>query len=63
RTADQYARFDYLFVNTALFNEVIKPKSRIYRGDHWFEASDHRPIYTSIVPVNKPHKIFQEAGN
>ncbi len=63
RTADQYARFDYLFVSPALFNEVIKPKSRIYRGEQWFEASDHRPIFTSIIPVNKPHKTFREAGN
>lgn len=58
RTADQYSRIDYLFVSAALFNEVIKPSARVYRGADWFEASDHRPVYSSIVPVNKPHKTF-----
>ena len=53
RTADQYARIDYLFVSRALFPEVIKAKSRVYRSAFWSEASDHRPIYTSIVPVNR----------
>ena len=55
RTADLYSRFDYLFVSPALFNEVVKSKSRVYRGDDWNEASDHRPVFASIIPVNRPH--------
>ncbi|MHA3773163.1 endonuclease/exonuclease/phosphatase family protein [Verrucomicrobiota bacterium sgz303538] len=53
RIADQYARIDYLFASPALFPEVVKNKSRVYRSEFWNEASDHRPIYTSIVPVNR----------
>jgi endonuclease/exonuclease/phosphatase family metal-dependent hydrolase len=56
RTADLYSRIDYLFVGPGLANEVLKAKSRVYRGDEWNLASDHRPIYTSIIPVNRPHK-------
>ena len=55
KTADLYSRLDYLFVSPALFNEVVKTKSRIYRGDDWNEASDHRPVFTSIIPVNRSH--------
>jgi endonuclease/exonuclease/phosphatase family metal-dependent hydrolase len=52
KTADEYARIDYLFVSQALFPEVNKSKSSIYRSNDWNTASDHRPIYTSIRPVN-----------
>ena len=62
RTADLYARIDYLFVSPALFGEVAKAKSRVYRGDHWDDASDHRPIYTSIIPVDRLHKTFAESA-
>lgn len=50
RTADQYARFDYLFVSNGLWREVVKDSATIYRSPYWFEASDHRPVYTSILP-------------
>ncbi|MEA3213758.1 MAG: hypothetical protein QOE70_6815 [Chthoniobacter sp.] len=53
KTADLYARIDYLFVSPALFREVIKEKSTVYRGPDWEIASDHRPVYASIVPVNR----------
>lgn len=53
RTADQYARIDYFFASRALLPEVVKDKSYVYRSRFWHEASDHRPIYTSIVPVNR----------
>jgi endonuclease/exonuclease/phosphatase family metal-dependent hydrolase len=55
RTADEYSRIDYLFVSPALFREVILEKSHVYRSEFWNDASDHRAIYTSIVPENKSH--------
>jgi len=55
KTADEYSRIDYLFVSPALFREVVLNKSRIYRSEanDWAAASDHRAVYTSIVPLNK----------
>ena len=54
KTADEYTRIDYLFVSPGLFREVIKDKSVVYRGPGWDIASDHRAVYTSIVPVDRP---------
>ncbi len=51
---DQYLRIDYLFVSPGLLREVVKEKSRVYRGSEWATASDHRAVYTSIVPVEHP---------
>jgi endonuclease/exonuclease/phosphatase family metal-dependent hydrolase len=53
KTADLYSRIDYLFVSPALFREVVKEKSSIYSGAEWNEASDHRPVFTSIIPLNR----------
>jgi endonuclease/exonuclease/phosphatase family metal-dependent hydrolase len=53
RAADLYSRFDYIFVSPALFREVIKAKSTVYRSSQWNEASDHRPVFATIIPVNK----------
>jgi endonuclease/exonuclease/phosphatase family metal-dependent hydrolase len=53
KAADLYSRFDYFFVNAALAHEIVLPHSGIYRSEFWNEASDHRLIYTSIVPVNR----------
>ena len=53
KAADLYSRFDYFFVNAALSREVILPHSGIYRSPYWNQASDHRPIYVSIVPANR----------
>jgi endonuclease/exonuclease/phosphatase family metal-dependent hydrolase len=55
KVADEYSRIDYLFVSPALFREVVLNKSRIYRSEinDWAAASDHRAVYTSIVPLNK----------
>jgi endonuclease/exonuclease/phosphatase family metal-dependent hydrolase len=53
KTADLYSRIDYLFVSPALFREVVKEKSSIYSGAQWNEASDHRPVFTSIIPLNR----------
>lgn len=53
KTSDEYSRIDYLFVSPALVPEVVKSKSQVYRGDDWSEASDHRPVSATIVPVNR----------
>ena len=53
KTSDEYSRIDYLFVSPALVREVVKSKSQVYRGDDWSEASDHRPVSATIVPVNR----------
>ncbi len=52
RTADIYSRFDYVFVNRALFKEIDKESSYVYRSDYWWDASDHRPVVVIVNPVN-----------
>jgi endonuclease/exonuclease/phosphatase family metal-dependent hydrolase len=54
RTADQYSRFDYIFVSKGAWPEVRRDSSTVYRGPNWFEASDHRPVYVTIIPIEKP---------
>lgn len=53
KVADQYSRIDYLFASPALFREVVLAKSRIYRSEFWNDASDHRPVFTTIIAENK----------
>lgn len=53
KTADQYSRIDYLFSSSGLLPEVNQSGSRIHRSDDWNAASDHRPIFTAIRPVEK----------
>lgn len=53
KTSDLYSRIDYFFASPALTREIVLPHSGIYRSDLWNKASDHRPIYTAIVPVDK----------
>ena len=53
KAADQYSRIDYIFVSPGLFREVVKDKSAVYRGPAWDEASDHRPVHATIIPVNR----------
>ena len=53
KTSDEYSRIDYIFVSPALSHEVIKQKSTVYRGPGWDVASDHRAVYTSIVPIDR----------
>ena len=55
KVSDEYSRIDYLFASPALFHEVVRAKSRVYRSEvnDWSDASDHRAVFTSIVPLNK----------
>ena len=53
RFADQYSRFDFLFVNKALLPEVLREESFIVSDPIWFTASDHRPVVTTIVAKDR----------
>ena len=57
KAADLYSRIDYIFVSPALHREVVLGKSRVYRSEYWNEASDHRPVMATILPLNKPFKV------
>jgi len=51
--ADEYARIDYLFVSPGLFPEVKRDTATVYRSEFWEQASDHRPVFVTITPVEK----------
>jgi endonuclease/exonuclease/phosphatase family metal-dependent hydrolase len=50
KTADSYTRIDYLFVSRTLLRCVEPGSPRVYRSDYWSEASDHRPVFATIIP-------------
>lgn len=56
KTADQYSRIDYLFVSRGLWPEVNRASASVYRSENWSDASDHRPVFTSIAPVEKKRR-------
>jgi endonuclease/exonuclease/phosphatase family metal-dependent hydrolase len=47
------SRIDYLFVSPGLSREVRRDSATVYRSDFWAEASDHRPVFVTITPVEK----------
>jgi endonuclease/exonuclease/phosphatase family metal-dependent hydrolase len=51
--ADLYSRIDYIFVSPALHREVAPASPRVYRSSYWNDASDHRPVFATILP---PHR-------
>ncbi len=51
--ADEYSRIDYLFASPGLLPEVKRETASVYRSDFWEIASDHRPVFVTIVPVEK----------
>lgn len=56
KLADQYSRIDYLFVSPGLSPEVKRDTASVYRGPDWYDASDHRPVYVTIVPKEKERR-------
>jgi endonuclease/exonuclease/phosphatase family metal-dependent hydrolase len=54
RAADLYSRIDYLLVAPGLLPEVLREKSEVYRSVDWDQASDHRPVFTRILPRDRP---------
>lgn len=53
KTAEIYARIDYLFVSPALVREVVPNSGRVNRAEVWSAASDHRAVSATIIPLNK----------
>lgn len=53
KAADLYSRIDYIFVSPALHHEIAPASPRVYRSPYWNDASDHRPVYATIVPFRK----------
>jgi endonuclease/exonuclease/phosphatase family metal-dependent hydrolase len=53
KTADEYARIDYIMVSPGLAKEVLFEKSGINDSPFWNDASDHRAIYTTISAKNQ----------
>jgi endonuclease/exonuclease/phosphatase family metal-dependent hydrolase len=51
--ADEYSRIDYLFASPGLRPEVKRDSATVYRSDSWEQASDHRPVFVTITPVEK----------
>jgi endonuclease/exonuclease/phosphatase family metal-dependent hydrolase len=56
KTADTYARIDYLLASFALLPEIPEKRGWILRADNWLEASDHRPVSVRITPKDAPRK-------
>jgi endonuclease/exonuclease/phosphatase family metal-dependent hydrolase len=53
KTADEYARIDYLLASPGLVKEINLEKSGINDSPFWNEASDHRAVYTTISTENQ----------
>lgn len=49
-TADVYSRIDYLMASAGLWPEIVARRSGIVSSREWREASDHRPLFTTITP-------------
>ena len=50
KEADLYSRIDYIFVSPALHREVAPGSPHVYRSAYWNDASDHRPVYATLLP-------------
>ena len=51
---DVYSRIDFLFVNRALAPWVVHARSGVHRSPVWNQASDHRPVFTTLHPSAEP---------
>jgi predicted extracellular nuclease len=54
--ADSYSRFDFALLSRGINPEVDRKKSYIHHWPDWNDASDHRPIVISVLPVNREIK-------
>lgn len=50
---DEYSRLDYVLASPGVSPEVRLKQSGIFGGKEWNEASDHRPLFVTIVPVDQ----------
>ena len=53
KEAEQYSRIDYLFASRGLMPEIVRDSGRVNRSPTWNEASDHRAVSVTILPVNR----------
>ena len=51
--ADEYARIDYLFAARGLLPEITRDSATVFRSPSWETASDHRPVFVTLFPVEK----------
>jgi endonuclease/exonuclease/phosphatase family metal-dependent hydrolase len=51
--ANEYSRIDYLFASRGLLPEVNRDSATVYRSPYWEVASDHRPVFVTITPIDK----------
>lgn len=51
--ADEYSRIDFVFASPGLLPELRLKRSGIYPGGDWKEASDHRPLFLSLIPIEQ----------
>jgi len=49
KVADSYSRIDYIFLSSDLVARIDPDQTGIYDGEDWREASDHRPVFTTLV--------------
>jgi endonuclease/exonuclease/phosphatase family metal-dependent hydrolase len=55
---DTYARIDYILISRALLPSIDRKHSYIFRSVDWNQASDHRPVVTTIrIPENGAPKF------
>ena len=54
---DVYSRIDFLFVNRALAPWVVHARSGVHRSPVWNQASDHRPVFTTLHPSADPSPV------
>jgi endonuclease/exonuclease/phosphatase family metal-dependent hydrolase len=52
-SADQYSRFDYIFVSNGLYPELDLEKSGLFSDKDWYGASDHRPLILTLHPRDR----------
>ncbi|MEN9361785.1 MAG: hypothetical protein RL095_3320 [Verrucomicrobiota bacterium] len=50
---DSYSRIDYFFASWSLLPEIDLGKTFVHASPHWFIASDHRPIVTTLIPEDR----------
>ena len=51
--ADEYSRIDYLFASPGLRPEVRRETATVFRSADWEKASDHRPVFVTIDPIER----------
>ena len=51
--ADVYSRIDYLFASPGLVPEVKRDSATVFRSADWSAASDHRPVFVTILPAER----------